>query len=131
MTPRNKSTLPARQRKAGAHQDGARRPETDSGCYGTGVHCDGCHACEVEASALEWHKKSAGRYRTTIRRNGWVEVYRHRDGKWHIVGVCWPVPKYIIAIGARHATMRDAKCAAEAHVEKYRGPACSGEGLGG
>jgi hypothetical protein len=28
MTKRNKSTLPARQRKAGAHQDGARRPET-------------------------------------------------------------------------------------------------------
>lgn len=26
MTTRNKSTLPARQRKAGAHQDGARRP---------------------------------------------------------------------------------------------------------
>jgi predicted NAD/FAD-binding protein len=45
MTTRNKSTLPARQRKAGAHQDGARRPVIDSGCYGTGVHCDGCQAC--------------------------------------------------------------------------------------
>jgi hypothetical protein len=50
MTPRNKSTLPARQRKAGAHQDGARRPESDSGCYGTGVHCDGCHACGAVAA---------------------------------------------------------------------------------
>jgi hypothetical protein len=29
MTPRNKSTIPARQRKAGAHRDGARRPGAD------------------------------------------------------------------------------------------------------
>jgi hypothetical protein len=38
MTKRNKSTLPARQRKAGAHQDGARRPEDP---------CSFCNAARV------------------------------------------------------------------------------------
>jgi hypothetical protein len=59
MTPRNKSTLPARQRKAGAHQDGARRPEDPcSFCNGARVvevfgeswdpRLDPCPACSGE-----------------------------------------------------------------------------------
>jgi hypothetical protein len=56
MTPRNKSTLPARQRKAGAHQDGARRPATTCLDDGDDYRCMYCGAflfdpCKREKSA--------------------------------------------------------------------------------
>jgi hypothetical protein len=42
MTPRNKSTLPARQRKAVAHQDGARRSGEPVRRLGIALRCMNC-----------------------------------------------------------------------------------------
>ncbi len=61
-----------------------------------------------------WHKKSAGRYRTTIHRIAWAEVVRDaRAGGWNVIGFCWPHPKHITRIAGPFATMREAKAAAE------------------